>query len=276
MSNSFEIASIDDLASAIPDGAKVAVPADYAGVSMAATRALIRRRVRDLHVVGVPTSGLQAELLIGAGCVKTLESSALTLGEYGPAPRFVKAVSDETIHLIDATCPAIHAALQASQKGIPFMPLRGILGSDVLKNHPDWKAIQNPFSGEEDPIVAIPAIQPDIALFHAPLADRDGNVWLGRKRELVNMAHASKTAFVTVDKIVETSLYETEEKAAGVLPALYIGKISLAPNGSWPLPFWNGANVDDAHMRRYIEMAASDAGFEEYLDRFVRGESVVA
>jgi len=156
------------------------------------------------------------------------------------------------------------------------MPLRGILGSDVLKNHPDWKAIQNPFSGEEDPIVAIPAIQPDIALFHAPLADRDGNVWLGRKRELVNMAHASKTAFVTVDKIVETSLYETEEKAAGVLPALYIGKISLAPNGSWPLPFWNGANVDDAHMRRYIEMAASDAGFEEYLDRFVRGESVVA
>ena len=276
MSAAFDTASVDDFARAIPDGAKIAIPADYAGVSMAATRALIRRRAQAHHIVGVPTSGLPAELLIGAGCVTTLESSALTLGEYGPAPRFTKAVREGTIRLIDATCPAIHAGLQASQKGTPFIPLRGILGSDVLKNHPDWKVIQNPFSDDDDPIVAIPAIRPDIALFHAPLADRDGNVWLGRKRELVNMAHASKTAFVTVDAISETSLFETEEKAAGVLPALYVGKISLAPNGSWPLPFWNGAKGDDAHMRRYMEMAASDSGFEDYLDRFVYNESAMA
>ncbi|WP_339714638.1 CoA transferase [uncultured Sneathiella sp.] len=268
--------SIDDFANAIPDGAKLAIPADYAGVTMVATRALIRRKAKNLHLVGVPTSGLQAELLIGAGCVATLESSALTLGEYGPAPRFTKAVREGSIRLVDATCPAIHAGLQASQKGIPFMPLRGILGSDVLEYHPAWKVIQNPFSENEDPIVAIPAIQPDIALFHAPLADRDGNVWLGRKRELVNMSHASKSAFVTVDEIRETSLFETEEMAAGVLPALYVGKICHAPNGSWPLPFWNGAKVDDAHMREYMKMAASDAGFNEYLERYIFGESVMA
>lgn len=272
----FEDVSIEDFAMAIPDGAKVAIPADYAGVSMEATRALIRRRVKNLHLVGVPTSGLQAELLIGAGCVKIFESSALTLGEYGPAPRFTKAVREGSIDLIDATCPAIHAGLQASQKGIPFMPLRGILGSDVLKNHPGWKVIQNPIANEEDPIVAIPAIQPDIALFHAPLADRDGNVWIGRKRELVNMAHASKAAFVTVDAISETSLFETEEKAAGVLPALYVGKVSVAPNGSWPLPFWNGAEVDDAHMRRYMDMAESDEGFQDYLNEFILQETVPA
>jgi glutaconate CoA-transferase subunit A len=272
----FEDVSIEDFTMAIPDGAKVAIPADYAGVSMEATRALIRRRVKNLHLVGVPTSGLQAELLIGAGCVKMFESSALTLGEYGPAPRFTKAVREGSIDLIDATCPAIHAGLQASQKGIPFMPLRGILGSDVLKNHPGWKVIQNPIANEEDPIVAIPAIQPDIALFHAPLADRDGNVWIGRKRELVNMAHASKAAFVTVDAISETSLFETEEKAAGVLPALYVGKVSVAPNGSWPLPFWNGAEVDDAHMRRYMDMAESDEGFQDYLNEFILQETVPA
>ena len=272
MSATADTLSIEAFAAAIPDGAKVAIPADYAGVSMAATRALIRRRARNLHLVGVPTSGLQAELLIGAGCAHTLESSALTLGEYGPAPRFTKAVREWSIRLIDATCPAIHAALQASQKGIPFMPLRGIIGSDVLKNHPDWKIIQNPFSEDEDPIVAIPAIRPDIALFHAPLADRDGNVWLGRKRELVNMSHASKAAFVTVDAISDTSLFASEEMAAGVLPALYVGAISVAPNGSWPLPFWNGAKGDDAHMREYMQMAASDEGFADYLARFVDRE----
>jgi glutaconate CoA-transferase subunit A len=276
MLSAIEDISIDEFAASIPDGAKVAIPADYAGVSMAATRALIRRRAKSLHLVGVPTSGLQAELLIGAGCVKTFESSALTLGEYGPAPRFTKAVREGDIHLIDATCPAIHAGLQASQKGIPFMPLRGIIGSDVLNNHPGWKVIQNPFSVEEDPIVAIPAIQPDIALFHAPLADRDGNVWIGRKRELVNMSHASKAAFVTVDAISETSLFETEEKAAGVLPALYVGNICVAPNGSWPLPFWNGAEVDDAHMHRYMQMAKTDAGFQDYVNEFIMQEAVPA
>ncbi|MBV8765179.1 MAG: CoA synthetase, partial [Hyphomicrobiales bacterium] len=67
-----------DLAAAVPDGAKLAVPADYSGVAMAATRALIRRGVRHLHLVCVPVSGLQAEMLIGAGAVKVIESSAVT------------------------------------------------------------------------------------------------------------------------------------------------------------------------------------------------------
>tara|TARA_R110002096_G_scaffold1529_9_gene7985 strand:+ start:199 stop:471 length:273 start_codon:yes stop_codon:yes gene_type:complete len=90
------------------------------------------------------------------------------------------------------------------------------------------------------------------------------------------MSHASKAAFVTVDEIRETSLFETEEMAAGVLPALYVGKICYAPNGSWPLPFWNGAKVDDAHIDEYMKMAASDAGFKEYLERYIFGESVMA
>ncbi len=90
------------------------------------------------------------------------------------------------------------------------------------------------------------------------------------------MSHAAKAAFVTVDAISETSLFETEERAAGVLPALYVGKVCVAPNGSWPLPFWNGAEVDDTHMRRYKEMAKSDAGYQDYLDQFVMQESVPA
>lgn len=264
--------SIRALAEAIPDGTKLAIPADYAGVSMAATRALIRRGAKNLHLIGVPTSGFQAELLIGADCVSVLESSALTMGEYGPAPRFTHAVKSGRIKLIDATCPAIHAGLQASQKGIPFMPLRGILGSDILNHHPDWKTIQNPFVDSEDPIVAIPAIQPDIALFHAPFADQEGNVWIGRKRELVNMSHASKSTFVTVDKIVEGSLYDDETTAAGVLPALYVGKVCLSEKGSWPLPFWYGDDEDGAHLANYMNLARTDEGFSSYLNQYVLGE----
>jgi len=261
--------TIEVLASTIQDGSKICIPTDYSGVSMAATRALIKRGAKDLHLVGVPTSGFQSELLIGAGCVATYESSALTMGEYNPPPRFIHAVKNKEINLIDATCPAIHAGLQASQKGIPFMPLRGIIGSDILDLHPHWTVIQNPLSNEEDPIVTIAAIKPDVALFHAPFADRDGNVWVGRRRELITMAQASKTALVTVEKIIDDCLLDDETLAAGTLPALYVGGISHAPRGTWPLGFWQGDTEDANHLSLYKSMAKTIDGFNQYLEEFV-------
>src|SRR5260370_17867043 len=104
-------------------GAMHAIPADYAGVAMEATRALTRRGVKRLHLVTLPTSSLQAELLVGAGCVATLETSAVGFGELGAAPRFTAAVMSGAIRLKDATCPTIHAALSASEMGNPFSPL---------------------------------------------------------------------------------------------------------------------------------------------------------
>ena len=177
-----DLISVDELATQIHDGARLAVAKDESGVAIAATSALMRRGVRNLHLVTVPVSGLQADLLIGAGCVATIETSGITLGEFGLAPCFTRAVKAGTIRLMDATCPAIYAALQAAEKGLPFMPLRGILETDVLANRPDWKVIDNPFEAG-DRIVVLPAILPDVALFHAPLADREGNVFIGRQRE---------------------------------------------------------------------------------------------
>src|SRR5262245_59032482 len=127
----FQLAkSIDDAIAPIGDGCMLAVPREVSGVPMAATRALIKRGVKRLHLVTLPTSSIQADLLIGAGCIETLETSAVSLGEFGPAPRFTAAVISGMIKLKDATCPALHAALQASEKGVPFMPLRGLVGSD--------------------------------------------------------------------------------------------------------------------------------------------------
>jgi glutaconate CoA-transferase, subunit A len=269
------VSSLDELAAAIPDGAKLAVPADYSGPAMAATRALIRRGAKHLHLVCVPVSGLQAELLIGASAVDTVETSAVTLGEFGPAPRFVEAVRRGTVVLKDATCPAIHAGLQAAEKGLPFMPLRGILGSDLLAHRADWKVIENPFAAG-DRIVALPAIRPDVALFHAPLADRQGNVWIGRHRELMTMAHASKQCFVTVEEISETSLFEDERLAAGVIPALYVSGVVEAREGAWPLGLWGRYAEDEAFLRRYVALAKSEGGFAEVLARWLEEPAMAA
>jgi glutaconate CoA-transferase, subunit A len=266
------LCSIDALAAAIPHGAKLAIPGDDRGVAMAATRALVSRGVRDLHLVCVPVSGIQADILIGAGCVATVETSAITLGEYGLAPRFSAAIKAGQLRIMDATCPAIHAALQATQKGQPFVPIRGVLGTDVLRNRPDWKVIQNPFSAGE-PIVLVPNIQPDIALFHAPLADRDGNVFIGRKRELLNAAHASKQTFVTVERISDESLLADEGRAAGVIPSIYISRVALAERGAWPLRFWEEYPENEAELARYASMAKSQEGFQQWLDDWLSAKA---
>jgi glutaconate CoA-transferase subunit A len=260
--------TLDEALSPIADGCMLVVPREVSGVPMAATRALIRRGVKNLHLVALPTSSLQADLLIGAGCVGTLETSAVSLGEFGPAPRFSAAVTGGTLNMKDATCPALHAALQASEKGVPFMPLRGLIGSDVLKYRDDWKVIDSPFGGD-DPIVLLPALKPDVALFHAPMADRFGNVWIGRQRELATMAHAAARTVATVEKIVDNDLLADPMTAAGTLPGFYVEKVAVAERGAWPLPLPDYYTADADHLALYARMAATPEGFTEYLDRYV-------
>jgi glutaconate CoA-transferase subunit A len=257
--------SLDALAERVPDGSRLAIPADYAGVAMAATRALLRRRPKGLRLVTVPTSGLQADMLIGAGAVAEIETSGVTLNEHGLAPRFSAAAKAGTLKIADATCPAVHAGLQAAEKGVPFMPLRGLLGSDLLQRRADWRVTSNPLGDAGDRIVLLPAIKPDIALFHALKADRRGNVWIGRRRELAVMAHASATALVTVEEVVDGDFMDSEAAAAGALPALYVGAVAVAPRGAWPLGFIDRYKVDDAELERYAAAAKTEQGFAEYL-----------
>jgi glutaconate CoA-transferase, subunit A len=260
--------SLDDALACIRDGCLLAVPREQSGVAMEATRALIRRGVKHLHLITLPTSSLQADLLIGAGAVSTLETSAVSLGEFGAAPRFTAAMTTGTLHMKEATCPALHAAFQAAEKGVPFMPLRGIIGSDLLAHREDWRLIDNPFA-VDDPIVLLPAIRPDVTLIHAPMADRAGNVWIGRQRDLVTMAHAAERTVVTVERIHDGDLTADPVLAAGTLPGFYVDTIAVAARGAWPLPLPDHYPADMAHLADYARMAATPEGFARYLDRFV-------
>ncbi len=259
----------EDLAALIPDGALLALPPDYSLPSMETVRALIRRNARNLKLLGVPVLGMCADLLIGAGCVAEVESSAVSLGEAGLAPRFTEAVEKGEIVVRDATCPAVHTALQASEKGVPFMPLRGVLGSDLIKNRPEWQVAQNPFSGGKDPILFVAAISPDIALFHARWADEAGNVWVGRRRELATTAHAAKQTLVTYEELKSGDMLEDELLAPGVISATYISAVAPAKRGAWPLGIPGVYDIDDAHLAKYAKAARTREGFQKYLEEFV-------
>lgn len=261
-----KVQTLEGLAGYIASGCRLALPVDYAGVSMAMTRAILGAGVRDLDLVCVPTGGLQADILIGAGRVRSIETSAVTLGEAGGAPCFVRAAKGRSVKIIDATCPAIHAGLLAAQKGTPFQPIRGLIGSDVLNNRPDWKVIQNPMSETEDMIVIVPPIEPDVALFHAPMADRFGNVWIGRRKELAAMAYASKHTLVTVEKLVDGNLFENEELSSGIIPALYISGVCEATGGAAPYGLWGEYPAQPQEIERYARMARTPEGFVTYAE----------
>ncbi len=259
----------DELAGMVEDGALLALAPDYSGCAMSVVIALIRRHAKGLHLVGVPQLGLQGDLLIGAGCVESVNAAAVTLGEFGQAPCFVRAVSAGDISMRDSTCPVIHAGLQAAEKNIPFMPLRGVIGSDLVKHRDDWQIIDNPLSDSPDPILLVPEIKPEVALFHAPKADSSGNVWIGVRRELMLMAHASSRCIVTVEEIVDGNLLDDPVTAAGTIPSLYVSEVRTIKHGAFPVGLFSSYAEDTSSLKAYVQAARDVGQFSDYVSNVI-------
>ena len=269
---SFDEMSIKEIVDQIEDGSLLGIPADYSGVPMAFTKELINKGIKNLRLYCLPLTTIQGDMLIGSGCVSEIETAAVTLGEFGLAPRFSDAVENGKILIKDSTCPALHAQLQATEKSVPFMPLRGVIGSDVQKNRKDWQIISNPmkFSGiENEPILLLPAVQLDVLVFHASCADKNGNIQIGRRRELATLAHASKKVFVTVEKILDTDFFDDELSASTCLPALYIDGISIVKNGAWPCKLPGVYESDNEEIKKYSIAAKTKSTFDQYMKRFL-------
>lgn len=269
------VSDVDELARLIPDGAKLAVQKNQTGVPAALLRALARKSISKLHIVGVPTTGYSIDLLIGLGAVETVETSAVTLDEIGMAPRFIDAIKHGKIKMMDSTCPAIYSGLRAGEKGIPFIPIRGLIGSDIMRARDDYKIIENPFA-QNDPIVVLPAINPDFALLHVSLVDQHGNVYIGSNRDSTLMAHASKHCLVTTESIYEGNLLDDPLMAAATMSSIYVDAIAVVENGSWPHGLQGSYAADLDHQRYYREKALSEEGFREYVDEFVYAKAPAA
>src|SRR6185503_20372264 len=143
----------------------------------------------------------------------------------------------------------------------PFMTLAGIGSSDLLTERKDWKA--------QGDVVLVPAIKPDIALFHARWADDAGNVWVGRRRELATVAHAAKQSFVTYEERKTGDMLEDEILAPGVVSAIYVTATAKAQRGAWPLGVAGVYGADDAHLSQYARAAKTREGFQRYLEEWV-------
>ena len=153
--------------------------------------------------------------------------------------------------------------IQAGSIGAPYIPVIGLVGSDLLKRRDDMKIMPDPFNPEMKTVVA-KAYRPDFALFHAQKADRRGNVSCGWFNDDTLLAEASRHVIVTVEEVVEH--LEEDEAKGSYLPGILVDTVVHAPFGAHPAACPDYYGVDSEHMKRYAEQSKSDESFNAYLE----------
>jgi len=154
--------------------------------------------------------------------------------------------------------------------GVPYVPIIGLVGTDLLKRRDDMVIAADPFDGKIKTVVA-KALRPDVAIFHAQVADRQGNVSCGYEAEVVILAEASQHVIVTAERIVDRL---TEKEASGAfIPAIHVDTVAHAPFGAHPAGCAGLYGPDKAHMAQYVAASKEDASFSEYLQTYVMGVS---
>jgi glutaconate CoA-transferase subunit A len=146
--------------------------------------------------------------------------------------------------------------------GVPYIPVIGLAGTDLLKRRDDMVLAADPFDGKTLSVVA-KAMRPDVAVFHVDRADRHGNVSFGYPVEAVILAEASRHVIVTAEEIVDRL---DEKDAVGTfIPAILVDTVVHAPFGSHPAGLTGRYGPDKEHMKKYVAASRDDAGFAEYL-----------
>lgn len=260
--------SLAQASALVADGATVALGGGLcARLPMALVRALVRAGRSGLRVVGSAHS-IDVDLLVAAGAVEVCEESYVGFEQdLGLAPAFRRGAETGSLSVRESSCVTVLTQLRAAEMGVPFLPVRGLRGTDLLALHPEWGMVTCPFTGEE--LVAVPALAPDVALLHAPIGDAAGNLHLDQPYVLdERFAHAARVVVASVDRLVPTA----EVAAAGVtIPAHRVAAVTEAPFGAHPTSCYPGYAYDRDHLAEYVAAATTGGdAVEAYLDRYVR------
>jgi glutaconate CoA-transferase subunit A len=220
-----------------------------------------------LRLILAPGGAVNADLLIGAGAVASVEMGNVLLGELGFAPCFTRLAQAGRLEVRDSACPVVLAGLQAGAMGLPFLPFRGLLETDTIRLHPEWKVGPNPFDPGEE-ILLIPPIVPDVAAFHARKADRFGNALAAGTGDARLLAQAAKGTIVTAEEVVDHNLMDELDRNA-LISGIYVTAVVPAPLGAYPGGCAGFYEADHGHLREYAAAARTEEGFHAYLGRFI-------
>lgn len=241
------VADLDAALAVVEDGMTVAFGGSLMSRKpVAAVRALVERGVRDLDLLTF-TGSLDVELLVGAGAVRSVRSSHVSLGEAGRAQVFSAAVLAGEIEDLEESEWMLLGRLRSAASGMPFLATRAGLGSDLAAER-GLRAVIDPYT--EERLLAIPALHPDVAIIHAWRSDEDGNVQMPWPPDHladidVLMARAARHVVVTVEEIVPAAeVRATAERT--VLFGFEVDAVAPVARGAWPTgsPYVYAADPD--------------------------------
>jgi glutaconate CoA-transferase subunit A len=250
---------------------------------MAIVYEIIRHGIKDLHLV-CHSLGQSLDLLVGAGCVRRIELAYAGNARFAPTClRFRKAVQNGEIEFEDYSNYQMSLRFLAGALGIPFIPTKSGLGTDILYKEgfdPEIRGKgkvashkfvvqQNPFNREEDKVVLLPALNPDVALIHAQQVGEDGTVRIrGLTFADLEEAKSADIVIVTCEEIVPTSFIRLDPDQNS-LPPFLVDAVVRAPYGAHPTACPYFYDYDVTHLNLYREMAEDDRRFKRYLKEWV-------
>jgi glutaconate CoA-transferase subunit A len=271
------VQSAAEAAALVRDGMTVGLSGfSYQNPPMALVREIIRRRVKDLTVVSGPTSGIETDLLVGAGCVRRVVTACVAFERVLPiAPAFRHAAERGEIEVWECDECIWHLALKAGGWGMPYVLWRGGVGSSIPELNRDLPEVEE--GGRR--YLRVPPIRPDVVFLHAAEADAYGNVrrpreaYLGRSFAERPLALACRgPVVVSVERLVDNDEV-AEDPARTVLRGALIVE---APWGAHPGGASGRYVPDLEHYREYAEAGEARrrgdaAPYQGYLERYVYG-----
>src|SRR4030042_1013643 len=239
---------------------------------MAFAHELVRQKKRGLTIYTCG-SELDIDVLSGARVVSRYELAFYSIEGIGLSPNMQRRVRDGSIEIEDYSNLAMVMRLLGGALGVPFMPVKSMLGTDMLakKKFREKKAevVDCPFTGEK--VVLLPSIRPDFSIVHASRVDREGNVQIdGIKGEDVEGARAGKKLIVLAEEIVDTEFIRAQPDQT-VIPNIYVTHVVERPWGAYPMLVYNYYDFDREHIHMYYDQCKTAHGWEKYCEDFITG-----
>ena len=237
---------------------------------MAFAHELVRQNKRNLTIYTCG-SEMDIDILSGARVVSRFELAFYAIEGIGLVPNIQRRIREGSIEFEDYSNLAMALRFLGGALGVPFMPLKSMLGTDMLakKRFRSKKAevIDCPFTGEK--VVLVPSVRPDFSIVHAQRVDREGNVQIdGIKGEDVEGGRAGKKVIVLAEEIVETEFIRARPDQT-VIPNIYVTHVVECPWGSHPMMVYNYYDYDMEHVRKYYDQCKTEEGWQKYCEEYI-------
>ncbi len=257
----------------VKDGSSIVLGAALENaIPFAATHELIRQGLRDLNMIA-PISDISTDMLIGAGCVAEVTGAWVGNVSGGMGHNFRRAAEKAEPHAIkvyDYSNFSIGMAFFAGAYGLPYIPVKSILGSDIITSNPRIRLAENPFSETPEPVALVPALKPDVAFLVVQRADRYGNSHIWGSTGLTQEASiAADRIIVLADEIVEPEVIASDPSRV-LIPGFGVNAVCHIPAGSHPAPLIGRWKRDNAFFHNYHKETREADDFQRWCDEWVR------